>query len=129
MLRAYTGHGCSSGARTPAGRYTSLSGHQASARLFAVRGGVRTDEAGIVTGDLAVHTTWDGERAEATVQYSGTSQWFAFTTSLVPCNSEQDSGWTGWLQHCGCGCWTSCAVRWWARWTRPGGGGDGRRSG
>jgi hypothetical protein len=59
--------------------------------VFAGRGGVRTDEAGIVTGDLTVRTTWDGSQADVTVQYSGTSQWFTLTGSPVPCPTEQDS--------------------------------------
>ncbi|MGV9253661.1 hypothetical protein [Streptomyces sp. NPDC003697] len=59
--------------------------------VFAGRGGVRTDEAGILTGDLTVHTTWHGTQADVTVQYSGTSQWFTLTGSPVQCLSEGDS--------------------------------------
>ncbi|MFD1659382.1 hypothetical protein ACFSL4_14500 [Streptomyces caeni] len=59
--------------------------------VFAGRGGVRTEEAGIVTGDLTVHTTWDGNHADVAVQYSGTSYWFTLTGSPVTCLSEQDS--------------------------------------
>ncbi|MFF8941605.1 hypothetical protein ACF1A5_04835 [Streptomyces sp. NPDC014864] len=59
--------------------------------VFAGRGGVRTEEAGIVTGDLTVHTTWDGREADVTVQYSGTSQWFTLTGSPVSCPTEQES--------------------------------------
>ncbi|MEU9991830.1 hypothetical protein ACFZCP_33270 [Streptomyces sp. NPDC007971] len=59
--------------------------------IFAGRGGARTNEAGIVTGDLTVHTTWDGNEADVTVQYTGTSDWFTLAGSPVPCQSEQQS--------------------------------------
>ncbi|MFJ3306699.1 hypothetical protein ACIPSA_26960 [Streptomyces sp. NPDC086549] len=59
--------------------------------VFAGRGGVRTDEAGIVTGDLTLHTTWDGRLAHVAVQYSGTSAWFNVAGSPVPCSSAQAS--------------------------------------
>ncbi|MFI1367541.1 hypothetical protein [Streptomyces griseochromogenes] len=59
--------------------------------VFAGRGGARTDEAGVVTGDLTVHTTWDGNVADVTVQYTGTSEWFTVTGSPVPCHSERQS--------------------------------------
>ncbi|MES4891566.1 hypothetical protein [Streptomyces sp. NPDC096012] len=59
--------------------------------VFTGPGGVRTDEAGIVTGDLTVHTTWDGREAAVEVLYSGTSQRFTLTGSPVPCPSQQGS--------------------------------------
>ncbi|MFI1169365.1 hypothetical protein ACH4UM_38840 [Streptomyces sp. NPDC020801] len=59
--------------------------------VFAGHGGAHTKEAGIVSGDLTVHTTWDGRQADVTVQYSGTSQWFTLSGSPVPCASERDS--------------------------------------
>ncbi|MFF4751441.1 hypothetical protein ACWD5R_05680 [Streptomyces sp. NPDC002514] len=59
--------------------------------VFTGRGGVRTDEAGIVTGDLTVHTTWHGRAADVTVQYTGTSTWLTMTGSPVPCRSERHS--------------------------------------
>ncbi|MFI9600151.1 hypothetical protein ACWEQ7_34275 [Streptomyces sp. NPDC004069] len=59
--------------------------------VFTGRGGVRTDEAGVVTGDLTVHTTWDGNEADVTVGYTGTSEWFTVTGSPVPCRSERHS--------------------------------------
>ncbi|WP_028801197.1 hypothetical protein [Streptomyces sp. 142MFCol3.1] len=59
--------------------------------VFTGQGGARTDETGIVTGELTVHTTWDGTQADVKVQYSGTSQWFTLTGSPVPCPSRQDS--------------------------------------
>ncbi|WP_149182266.1 hypothetical protein [Streptomyces sp. TRM49041] len=59
--------------------------------VFAGAGGVRTDEVGIVTGDLTVHTTWHDTEADVAVQYSGGSDWFTLTGSPVPCRSEAES--------------------------------------
>ncbi|MGW2648873.1 hypothetical protein ACWC2T_29120 [Streptomyces sp. NPDC001393] len=59
--------------------------------VFTGPGGTRTEEAGIVVGDLTVHTTWDGNEADVSVQYTGTSEWFTLTGSPVPCRSEVQS--------------------------------------
>ncbi|MFJ6659509.1 hypothetical protein ACIQNG_24620 [Streptomyces sp. NPDC091377] len=59
--------------------------------IFSGRGGVHTDETGILTGDLTVHTTWDGTEVDITVQYTGTSDWYTVTGSPVPCRSERHS--------------------------------------
>ncbi len=59
--------------------------------VFAGRGGVRTEEVGILTGDLTVHTTWTGGEARVAVQYSGSSDWFTMTGSPIPCPSEAES--------------------------------------
>lgn len=59
--------------------------------VFTGPGGTRTDEAGTVTGELTVHTTWAGGQADVEVQYTGTSQWFTLTGSPVPCPSPQES--------------------------------------
>ncbi|MFI5669397.1 hypothetical protein [Streptomyces sp. NPDC051704] len=59
--------------------------------VFAGRGGVRTEEAGVLSGDLTVHTTWSGREAHVAVQYSGGSDWFTVTGSPVHCSSEEDS--------------------------------------
>ncbi|WP_030208219.1 hypothetical protein [Streptomyces sp. NRRL S-87] len=61
--------------------------------VFAGRGGVRTDEAGILDGELDVHTTWtesDG-LAHVTVQYSGGSHWLTLSGSPIACPSEDAS--------------------------------------
>ncbi|MGP3690203.1 hypothetical protein ACTVZO_36835 [Streptomyces sp. IBSNAI002] len=62
--------------------------------IFAGRNGVQTGEAGpVLTGELAVHTTWteaDG-LAHITVQYSGASDWLPLAGSPVPCASESAS--------------------------------------
>ncbi|MEU9380868.1 hypothetical protein AB0D38_07695 [Streptomyces sp. NPDC048279] len=59
--------------------------------VFTGQGGARTDEAGIVTGELTVHTTWDGRQAHVKIQYTGTSEWYTLTGSPVPCPSQQAS--------------------------------------
>ncbi|MGW9306186.1 MULTISPECIES: hypothetical protein [Streptomyces] len=59
--------------------------------VFAGTGGVRTEEAGILSGDLTVHTTWSEGQASVAVQYSGSSDWFTLTGSPVPCASEEES--------------------------------------
>lgn len=51
-----------------------------------------TEEAGVVTGDLTVHTTWTADReARVAVQYSGASDWFTMSGSPVPCATEEES--------------------------------------
>jgi len=52
---------------------------------------VLTDEAGVLTGDLTIHTTWADDMAQVTVQYTGASDWFTMSGSPVPCRSEEDS--------------------------------------
>ncbi|MEU6487205.1 hypothetical protein [Streptomyces sp. NPDC046887] len=59
--------------------------------VYTGSGGVRTDELGIVTGNVTVHTTWAGGEALIAIQYSGASEWFTMTGSPVPCASERDS--------------------------------------
>ncbi|MFH8476081.1 hypothetical protein [Streptomyces sp. NPDC018000] len=59
--------------------------------VFSGRGGVLTDEVGVLTGDLTVHTTWADETAQVTVQYTGAIDWFTMSGSPVPCCSEDDS--------------------------------------
>lgn len=59
--------------------------------VFAGTGGVRTEEVGVVSGDLTVHTTWTERQAEVAVQYSGASDWFTLAGSPVPCRSEEES--------------------------------------
>lgn len=50
-----------------------------------------TVEAGVVTGDVTVHTTWTETEARVAVQYSGASDWFTMSGSPVPCASEGES--------------------------------------
>ncbi|WP_237316867.1 hypothetical protein [Streptomyces sp. JJ36] len=62
-----------------------------TAGVYAGKGGVRIEEGGTVRGDLTVHTTWTGDHADVTVQYSGASEWFTLIGSPVSCGSEQES--------------------------------------
>lgn len=59
--------------------------------VFTGHGGARADEAAIMTGNLTVRTTWNGEKADVAVRYTDTEQWFALAGSPVPCHSERDS--------------------------------------
>ncbi|OKK21894.1 hypothetical protein AMK16_01145 [Streptomyces sp. CB00455] len=59
--------------------------------VFAARSGVRTEEAGVITGELSVHTTWTDGEARFAVQYNGSSDWFTLVGSPVPCATETDS--------------------------------------
>ncbi|MCP9958106.1 MULTISPECIES: hypothetical protein [Streptomyces] len=59
--------------------------------VFAGAGGVRTVELGVLTGNLSVHTTWQGTEADVAVQYSGGSDWYTMAGSPVPCRSEEES--------------------------------------
>lgn len=59
--------------------------------IYTGRGGVRTDEVGVITGNVTVHTTWDGQEADVSVQYTGTLEWFTVAGSPVPCRTERHS--------------------------------------
>ncbi|MFD4139305.1 MULTISPECIES: hypothetical protein [unclassified Streptomyces] len=59
--------------------------------VYSGSGGVRTDEVGVLSGDLTVHTTWVDGTAEITVQYTGAADWFTMAGSPVQCPSEEAS--------------------------------------
>ncbi|MFI1015951.1 hypothetical protein [Streptomyces sp. NPDC020965] len=59
--------------------------------VYSGRGGVLTDEVGVLTGDLSVHTTWADGEARVAVQYSGASDWFTMSGSPTHCATEDDS--------------------------------------
>ncbi|MER6912607.1 hypothetical protein ABT354_13130 [Streptomyces sp. NPDC000594] len=59
--------------------------------VYSGRGGVLTDEVGVLTGDLTVHTTWADGEARVAIQYSGASDWFTMAGSPLPCPSEEKS--------------------------------------
>ncbi|MET9663437.1 hypothetical protein [Streptomyces sp. NPDC006510] len=59
--------------------------------VFSGRGGVLTDEVGVLSGDLTVHTTWAEDMAQVTVQYTGAIDWFTMSGSPVPCSTEEHS--------------------------------------
>jgi hypothetical protein len=59
--------------------------------LIAGTGGVPTEEAGVLHGELNVHTTWADGQAIVTVQYLGASDWYTISGSPVECSSEERS--------------------------------------
>ncbi|TSB26760.1 hypothetical protein OG422_01150 [Streptomyces sp. NBC_01525] len=59
--------------------------------IHARPGTVRTVEAGVLDGDVTIHTTWSEEQAHVAVQYTGATDWFTMIGSPVPCFSEEDS--------------------------------------
>ncbi|MBT2408521.1 MULTISPECIES: hypothetical protein [unclassified Streptomyces] len=59
--------------------------------VYAGAGGVSTEEAGRISGNLTVHTTWTGAQAQVAVQYTGSSDWFTLSGSPVGCSSEPES--------------------------------------
>ncbi|MFF3247262.1 hypothetical protein ACFYWY_26880 [Streptomyces sp. NPDC002870] len=59
--------------------------------IYAGAGGVLTEEVGVISGDLTVHTTWSEDQAQIAVQFSGASDWYTMAGSPVPCASEEAS--------------------------------------
>jgi hypothetical protein len=59
--------------------------------IHARRNTVRTAEAGVIEGDVTVHTTWSDGEAHVAVQYSGSNDWYTMAGSPVPCPSEEAS--------------------------------------
>ncbi|MFH7594142.1 hypothetical protein WDV06_03440 [Streptomyces racemochromogenes] len=57
--------------------------------VFTGPGGTLTETAGTLTGELAVRTTWEPERAHVAVQYVGGAEWHALAGSPVPCPSAE----------------------------------------
>ncbi|MEU1690031.1 hypothetical protein ABZ590_00165 [Streptomyces hirsutus] len=49
-------------------------------------GGAMTDDVGVITGDLTVHTELgdDGHSAHVTIQYTGAEEWYTLTGSPAP---------------------------------------------
>jgi len=56
--------------------------------ILAGHGGVMTEEAGPITGDLTVHTMWIDGEARLTVQYTGALDWFTVQGSPVAAADE-----------------------------------------
>ncbi|MEU8433243.1 hypothetical protein AB0F18_10030 [Streptomyces sp. NPDC029216] len=57
--------------------------------VFTGPGGVLTDKAGTLSGELTVRTTWEPTRAHVAVQYVGAAEWHALAGSPVPCASAE----------------------------------------
>ena len=62
-----------------------------TAGVFSGPAGVSTVEAGVLTGQLDIHTTWAEGQAIVTAQYSGSADWFTVSGSPVPCDTEMES--------------------------------------
>ena len=60
-------------------------------RVFTGPAGVRTVEAGLLRGELDIHTTWAEGQAIVTVQYSGSADWYTLAGSPVVCATEGES--------------------------------------
>ena len=61
-----------------------------TADITAGPGGVMTDEAGVVTGDLTVRTEYAGGRVTVRVQYKDADEWYAVTGGTAPLADEAD---------------------------------------
>ncbi|MGS2644525.1 hypothetical protein [Streptosporangium sp. LJ11] len=57
---------------------------QYQGEVVAGPGGVMTDEAGVITGDLTVAITLSGDQAQVRVQYTGAEEWYTLTGSPTP---------------------------------------------
>ncbi|MFI6513278.1 hypothetical protein ACIBCT_37230 [Streptosporangium sp. NPDC050855] len=53
-------------------------------KAVAGPGGVMTDEAGVITGDLTVAITVSGDQVQVQVQYTGAEEWYTLTGSPAP---------------------------------------------
>ncbi|HTJ72492.1 MAG TPA: hypothetical protein VL551_33440 [Actinospica sp.] len=62
-----------------------------TAGVYSGHAGVHTVEGGVLKGEVTVHTTWVGQEAIITVQYSGAADWCTLADSPVPCASERES--------------------------------------
>ncbi|MEU0369719.1 hypothetical protein ABZ070_05540 [Streptomyces sp. NPDC006283] len=59
--------------------------------VYTGRGGALSEEAGVMTGNLTVHTTWADGTAHVALQFTGATDWFTMTGSPTPCPSEEAS--------------------------------------
>jgi hypothetical protein len=60
------------------------------ADLTAGPGGVMTDEAGVVTGDLTLRTELSAGRVTLRVQYKDADEWYAVTGGTAPLSDPAD---------------------------------------
>ncbi|MFF4582559.1 hypothetical protein [Streptomyces sp. NPDC001389] len=59
--------------------------------VFAGHGGVLTEQAGALSGELTVHTEWQEGRAHVAVGYGDGEEWYALAGSPVACRDPQSS--------------------------------------
>jgi hypothetical protein len=62
-----------------------------TAGVFSGSAGVSTVEAGVLKGQLDIHTTWAEGQAIVSAQYSGSADWFTVSGSPVSCETEAES--------------------------------------
>jgi hypothetical protein len=63
---------------------------QRTADIVAGPGGVMTDEAGVITGELTMRTELTGGTAVLRVQYKGAAEWYAVTGGKVALKDPKD---------------------------------------
>lgn len=57
--------------------------------ITSTRGGVMTDEAGAVTGELEVRTLAEAGLLEVSVRYTGAEEWYTATGSPIPLSGKE----------------------------------------
>ena len=58
--------------------------------ITAGQGGVMTDEAGVITGDLTLRTELDGTRVVVRAQYKDAAEWYAVTGAKAELKDPAD---------------------------------------
>ncbi|QIN77230.1 hypothetical protein GBA65_00425 [Rubrobacter marinus] len=62
---------------------------EARSNIVSTAGGVMTDEAGAITGELEVRTLPEAGLLEVRVRYAGAEEWYTVTGSPVPLSGEE----------------------------------------
>ena len=57
--------------------------------ISSTTGGVRTDEAGAITGDLEVRTLAEAGLLEVSVRYAGAEEWYTVSGSPIPLSGRE----------------------------------------
>jgi hypothetical protein len=63
-----------------------------TADITAGPGGVMTDEAGVITGDLTIRTEYADGHVTVRVQYRDADEWYAVTGAAAPLADPADTG-------------------------------------
>jgi hypothetical protein len=63
-----------------------------TADITAGPGGVMTDEAGVITGDLTIRTEYADGHVTVRVQYRDADEWYAVTGAAAPLADPADAG-------------------------------------
>ena len=62
---------------------------ESRSKIFSTTGGVMTDEAGAVTGELELRTLPEAGLLDVRVRYAGAEEWYTVTGSPVPLSGEE----------------------------------------